>query len=145
MYDKLLSHSYGVTMKTFLVYICKASSLRCQNTCLFYVDFDSKTYLHIKFIVLLCYQYIVFSHITSNSCLNISILYLVLMKTRWFYQTIFIASKLHFGIPFNNTDTQWSLFNGLKFSCRHVRQHGLFHLTVPSVNYFPQILSNIQC
>ena len=41
----------------------------------FYVFADSKNHLHSHFIVLLCHQYIMFFHITSNSCLIISILH----------------------------------------------------------------------
>ena len=69
-----------------------------------YVVANSNKYLHSHFIVLLCYQYITFSHINYISFFIIPIMHPVLIPIRWFYQSNFIAPKLRFDITFNSTD-----------------------------------------
>ena len=105
----------------------------------FCVVADPKNYLQSCFILLLCDQCIVFSHITTNSCYILSILHPVLMIMRWFYQSILIASPLRFGVTLKNTDMQWSLFKWLNISWRHVCQNGWFYLNVKPVKYLLQI------
>ena len=64
------------------IYICKVSSLRCQCNSLFLCLYDPKKYPHSHFIVLLCFQYILFSCINYKLFLIISILRPVLMSMR---------------------------------------------------------------
>ena len=100
-------------------------------------------YCHL--IVLLCYQYIFFSHINSNSCLIVLILHPFLMTMRWIYQEISIGSNLRFGINFNNTDIQWRLFHDVRIFCRHVLQNGWFQQNITPVRFTHPKLSDIQC
>ena len=111
-----------------MIYIHEVVYSRSQSTCLYPCFFWVSYYLPyfnsylwstgILFTIMLSIY--LFPHINFNSCLIISISLPIHTTMIWFYQEIFIASPLCFGITIKNTDMKISLSNELIFSDMYV-------------------------